>query len=354
MGHRANYVLQKNDTISIHYSQYGATSLPVDLLAGPEAFVASVKIMEGRDKLLDNVWCEGAVVLDFDTHNVVFFEDTGNHHFNESPGLRRLYLPILEKRWSGWDINWAERGLADIVAKIGCEYDSGNDTSDRPYAKLTIDDVRKEMGVVEYMVGFPIDTKEYRDGVPMNPYGECVITVCRGPEDVSDYSTGLLPEQLLHLGSQLLPILEHSESYPLPNEVYVGNGVYLSVPEKSIHVWWGKPTDDHLLLPYLESKWPGWSIARHYKGLPGQAELSGRDPMEYHLKPDRACEQIGTMFGFSEASITAFLKRHITKLKEDGATIVHHASLESDEPDFDRFAILHEVLQRVTNPDNPD
>ena len=118
MGHRCNLVVIENGNAEYWYSQFGATSIPCDMLEGAKSTIAYARSLERRDELLDPAWCEGAILIDIDEKTVLYFEDTGNHHHNKSPKLRQLLLEFIAYRWQGWSVSLAEYGWYDIAARL--------------------------------------------------------------------------------------------------------------------------------------------------------------------------------------------------------------------------------------------
>ncbi len=57
--------------------------------------------------------------MDFDRHELRFFENTGNHSFGCSPGLRRIYQPYLLLRWPEWRVAWSAEGIIELDARAG-------------------------------------------------------------------------------------------------------------------------------------------------------------------------------------------------------------------------------------------
>ncbi|AZM49496.1 hypothetical protein DMB38_30260 [Streptomyces sp. WAC 06738] len=118
MGHRATYVLVRDGEWRLYYSHWGASGLDVHLLDGPGSatrFVTAQREME-RDAWLDDVWCEGAALVDHDARELLFF----TWHL-EGYVHRRAVLTVLGRTWPGWRIRWAYDGLEDVAAYVGAD-----------------------------------------------------------------------------------------------------------------------------------------------------------------------------------------------------------------------------------------
>ena len=118
MGDRANYVLVRGGDWRLHYSHWGATGVDVQLLDGPGSatrFIAAQREM-ARDAWLDEVWCEGAALVDHDAHELLFF----TWHLDDYVH-RRALLTVLGRTWPGWRIRWAYDGLEDLAAHVGAD-----------------------------------------------------------------------------------------------------------------------------------------------------------------------------------------------------------------------------------------
>jgi hypothetical protein len=68
--------------------------------------------------MLDDVWCEGAALMDIDNKVLLLF---GGEDIKFDPPLRRVYLQLLRSAWSGWGIRWAFEGVVDIADYLGLD-----------------------------------------------------------------------------------------------------------------------------------------------------------------------------------------------------------------------------------------
>lgn len=120
MGMRANYVLVQGGEWRLFYSHWAATTIHLDVVGGAEAatrFVAG-QSEQARDRTgwLDDVWCEGAALVDHDRKVLVFFTGHLDGYANQLAALA-----VLRRTWPGWQVRWAYDGLGDVVAHLGLD-----------------------------------------------------------------------------------------------------------------------------------------------------------------------------------------------------------------------------------------
>lgn len=118
MGQRTNYVLVEGGGWRLHYSHWGANRLDVDLLDGPASTTRFIRAQHEveRDDWLDDVWCEGAALVDHDARQLLLF----TIHL-DGFAHRTALLAVLARTWPGWEIRWAYDGLEDIAAHVGVD-----------------------------------------------------------------------------------------------------------------------------------------------------------------------------------------------------------------------------------------
>ena len=118
MGQRANLVLVDASKRQLFYSHWCANTLPRDLFWGPDHALAFIRIQRpvGGSGWLDDVWAEGAAVLDLDRKCLVLY---GGEDILYDVPLRRTYLALLVQVWTGWAVRWAHEGIADLADYVG-------------------------------------------------------------------------------------------------------------------------------------------------------------------------------------------------------------------------------------------
>ncbi|MGA2496699.1 MAG: hypothetical protein ABSH20_03100, partial [Tepidisphaeraceae bacterium] len=116
MGQRANLILVENGQYRIFYSHWCAASMTRDFFWGPDWAKIFISVQEPCKDLLDEIWAEGGAVLDRDARTLLLFG--GEEEMSQVP-VRRLYMALLRCVWKGWDVQWAQEGVADLADRIG-------------------------------------------------------------------------------------------------------------------------------------------------------------------------------------------------------------------------------------------
>lgn len=118
MGQRANLIIVENREYSLHYSHWCANTLTRDLFWGPEHARDFIQVQRAVDESgwLDDVWAEGAAVLDCDNHVLLLY---GGEDVLYDVPLRRVYLQMLRRVWREWEVRWAHEGIAEIADYVG-------------------------------------------------------------------------------------------------------------------------------------------------------------------------------------------------------------------------------------------
>jgi hypothetical protein len=283
MGQRASYVVVEEGRIDLYYSHWGAPSIPEHLLAGPDGMLAYIRRVVTIDKLLDDVWAEGAVLLDRDHRRLLFW---GGEDIAIAPHLRRALLPILRLLWPGWSVAWATFGMADIARSIGMD-PAVVLASDRGYTSPTTAEDLLE---------------EYIDGHVRDDYAEyqgVAVTIRDSAGRVVDHL--FAREHPASAGPALLEVCRSVPAVALPREdtgfnalegpTYIDEGVYLDLTERAIWIWSAEIVDPRRLEDTAR-RWPGWRVAAHSDGLARQVALSGRDPRMVLLPDTEVLRQL--------------------------------------------------------------
>ncbi len=265
MGHRSNFVIIQNREINIYYSHWGAISIPKDIFYGPQITIDYIKSLQPVETLLDDLWCEGAVLVDTHEKQLIFWGGDGY----EYPAVRKYFISLLQLNWEGWGIRWAEQGIIDIAQ----------------YLRIDISQVQTDIDYYHW--------KNYRGWLENSEtdYTETLLTVKYHPELILDYRFDNYLTELLSTGSSLFELLQSCDLIAIPDEEKVCSGAYLNLFEKEIWVWWGRPTDERVLSKILRH-WHGWTVKRHTEGLPFQVELSGRSSDFIRMEAEAVIEQI--------------------------------------------------------------
>jgi hypothetical protein len=281
VGHRSNVFVVTGGRTSLRREKWGAFGLPGSLLTGSGAWLpAEAGDDEPYDEEpYDEAWAEGGVLLDTDRRYLAFYTDI--NLVNSSEGLRRALLPLLAEGWPGWRVEYARRGLAELLAHAGLDRPDLL-SGPRPVTPLTPDGLREALRVITRMLGFEVELEEYlRDVEPFTPltnfqgYAASVVTVRDGAGRVTDHVGGMSVAGALAMGPELVALLAESEPVAPPVENVASEGAFIDVPSRTVALW-QRPVF-RFDVAELAEHWPGWRLTEHHDGLPGQLRLSGRD-----------------------------------------------------------------------------
>ena len=107
MGRRANYFLIEAGKVDVRFANWGGPSLPRDLFFGPEVAAALFRAHEPATHLLDEVFCEGAALLDFGWHLI------------DDPVVRAHHEALLREAYQGWTVLARYEALVEIHQYLG-------------------------------------------------------------------------------------------------------------------------------------------------------------------------------------------------------------------------------------------
>ncbi|MFK0158663.1 hypothetical protein ACIQVK_42170 [Streptomyces sp. NPDC090493] len=113
MGARAQYVVVENGAWQRYYSHWAANRVVDDLLPGPAAATRCFRANREIDEWLDDVWCEGAALVDHDRRVLLWFA------FVDSWDDYVAARAVLARTWPGWDVRFAHDGMGDLTHHLG-------------------------------------------------------------------------------------------------------------------------------------------------------------------------------------------------------------------------------------------
>src|SRR5688572_21052795 len=99
MGRRACYVVKEGGALRFGYTHGGAPWVLADLTWGPEHFMLTAHFHCEAAGVMDEIWAEGGVTVDFDAKRVVAF---GGENVLLHAGFQRAWLALARTRWPGW------------------------------------------------------------------------------------------------------------------------------------------------------------------------------------------------------------------------------------------------------------
>jgi hypothetical protein len=215
MGQRANLVIVRRHTWRLYYDHWCANRLDIELFWGPRLaadFIEQREPLSDCNDWLDEVWCEGAAILDEDRKSLVRY---GGEDIEYDIPLRRAFLDLMKCQWQGWEIRWAAGGIVEVGGYLGL-----------PADKFLVDTDLEE--------GFTVLTEHPEAN-------DTLLTVRRQGQRLAARIYG--DEEALELGQSQLTMLLQAEREP--SLVWTGNmptgGLHIDVDAQSLSYWQAKP-----------------------------------------------------------------------------------------------------------------
>ncbi len=116
MGNRANFVVIENKQWRLHYDHWAGCRMLDALIGGPGLALRYVeRLRRCDDEWLDEVWADGAALIDLDHRRLLFFGD----ELMTTMAERRAMFAVLAVLWAGYEVSWAYRGMSEIAEYVG-------------------------------------------------------------------------------------------------------------------------------------------------------------------------------------------------------------------------------------------
>lgn len=258
MGQRANMVVLRDGAWTLYYDHWAANRLDDELFMGPETALAFIVQRDPcpPDEWLDDVWCEGAALMDFDRRRLLFF---GGENIRFEIDRRHVHLELMRENWPGWTVEWAHGGLGQIVTELGVSTDGIVNAWEMPERAFSRGRRAEEMdGILLTTVLGAVQRAQAVEGGPRS--------LMLGPDAVAPFARG-----------PAVPRLRWGKHMPVA-------GIHADFDTRTLSFWWCDPeyAMDARVRPY----WPGWSVRwllDDYAAHLGLTQVEIRLPI-----PDRA------------------------------------------------------------------
>jgi len=246
MGQRANLVIVYNNDYELYYNHWCASSMPEKVFWGP---VHTRQFIESQEKVsktewLNDIWAEGGVVMDLDQQYLLFY---GGEDMIYDIQLRQLFIQLMHKVWTGWQVEWAEEGILDMANYVGvspeCVLSSRQDT---------------ELRLLE-----PIASGNFVDGVASIQFGE---------DELLLFPLGIDFKEYLYSGSEIIEHIDKTQGYSkiiwkdwAYQDEIPSSGFHVDKVSRTLQFWHAEAIPN--ILAIVKECWPGWNISRfanHY------------------------------------------------------------------------------------------
>jgi len=282
VGSRASYAVIEDGRVELFSSRWGGMSIVANMLAGPDAATAMIRppvartpppdddlparlLWNGPDpatELLDDVFCEGAALIDHDRRVLLAFQ-----WMDDQPTFAAA-IADLAAAWPGWQVRWAFDGIGDLAAYLGQDRSTVRSESEKDTYDLESFYSPAQRGE------FHLDDDEEWD------LFRCVLSVRHDDGSLHLYASGT------RIDDMALPAPAAFDGLPsgfatLHCADIPRSGIHVDFRSRTAGVW----TIDALegYLDDAESTWPGWrwtlwggDIHRHLAACDGR--LTVPDP----------------------------------------------------------------------------
>jgi hypothetical protein len=206
MGARAQYVVVENGAWQRYYSHWAANRVVHDLLPGPAAATRCFRANREIDEWLDDLWCEGAALVDHDRRTLLWFA------FADNWADHLAARSVLARTWPGWDVRFAHDGMGDLTHHLGL----GRDLTRTP-------------GWFETFEPSGFTSSEYTD--------PCSVVSLRLPDgSVRAWGSNSEPVEHLAGGPRLVDLIAASSATPALTDMPYG-GVHFDPQARTVSLW---------------------------------------------------------------------------------------------------------------------
>lgn len=249
MGQRANLVVVQGGGWCLYYDHWCANRLDVELFWGPADALRFIEQCGPAEPSawLDEVWCEGAALVDLDHRVLLFFG--GEDALWDIP-LRRAHLSLMAETWPGWDIRWADEGIVSLGTYLGLPRETFLDAD------------RNARDSFKVLNEYPEDNLTL---LTVTAAGTTTAGRVYGEAEALEGGPGSLDDVIG---------LEGARALEWTGEMPTG-GLHLDFDRRTLAFWWAHDT------PAIEDRvadaWPGWDATWLRDRYEAHLELAGLD-----------------------------------------------------------------------------
>ncbi|WUH94350.1 hypothetical protein OG900_32265 [Streptomyces sp. NBC_00433] len=207
MGARAQYVVVENGAWRRYYSHWAGNRVVDDLLPGPDAATRCFRADREIDEWLDDVWCEGAALVDHDRRTLLWFTWVGS--WTDHMAARA----VLARTWPGWDVRFAHDGMGDLTHHLGLGRD-----------------LTREPGWFE-----TFEASGFADSEHTEP--SSVVSLRLPDGSVRAWGSDWDPAEHLGAGPALVDLLAASPGTPVLTKMPYSGGVHLDPRARTVSLW---------------------------------------------------------------------------------------------------------------------
>ncbi|MER6086250.1 hypothetical protein [Streptomyces sp. NPDC001833] len=300
MGARAQYVVVENGAWQRYYSHWAANRVVQDLLPGPAAATRCFRANREIDEWLDDVWCEGAALVDHDRRILLWFAYAGD--WADHLAARS----VLARTWPGWDVRFAHDGMGDLTDHLGL----GRDLTRTP-------------GWFETFEPSGFAASEYTEP-------SSVVSLRLPDGSVRAWGSDWEPVEHLAGGPRLVGLVAASPATPALTDMPHG-GVHFDPQARTVSLWAVQTVAGVHDWPL--PRWEDWVLDFHGDDHTLQAGLL---PADFPLPSPpigAALRGLGDGFGAPLPDVSALLARAAGAPGPEGTTsVVNPAALVPHEP----------------------
>jgi hypothetical protein len=311
MGQRANLIIIENREYSLYYSHWCANTLTKDLFWGAEHAIEFVRLQREVDESgwLDDVWAEGAAVIDCDNRVLLLF---GGEDLLYDVPLRRVYLGMLRRVWESWEVRWAYEGIAEIADYVG--YPRVNVLSEKEDDACPYLSPPEEVDWTEIVGSFQLSDKLML--YPLNEYIEDFLMAGANIISQCEECSGL---EILYL-----------EDFP-------NAGFHIDTNAKTLEYW--SANDLPGIPDRIAAKWDGWHVTWHHDRYEFQLDATA-GKLRF---PTSSIEELQTQLKemllseYGQSSVDTLLKIAEEEREKGEEVTINRLALRDDRLEVDKI-----------------